>query len=460
MNIIHAFSRHVRRHAQIWRSCYVHLRRRHAMTMSAALCYHTIFTLVPLLLLAMLVLKSMGLVDKGREYLDEALTNAGLREIATVGATASGRTDAGEPPSRPASQGAGGGRGRTRDLAEYIGRQIDQIDAKITFGALGPVGLILLIWTAQGLVATMEDSLNRIFDVSRGRSWRRRALAYCAVVILAPLLLTGAAILGDTVARAAGGLAWLAAPVGFLRWIMPPAVGVLVLAGVYTWLPNMPVRFTAALGGAVAAVVLWEIVKGGFFLYVDRVIAHASFYGALGALPLFLFWLYLSWAAFLLGAQLTAILNDRHGLVFAHASTPAPTGPWPRLTVTLAVAKNYRDGGQPQPATLGEVAAQAGLHKAHAHHLLDQLIAAGVVLRAVPSGPSPEARHEPAYLLARPPEALPLLAVLGLLPPADSAPGPGDPAIAAALQTAQARTAGALGEITLADLLGPARKPG
>ncbi|MCY2929854.1 MAG: YihY family inner membrane protein [Planctomycetota bacterium] len=446
MNILHALSRQASFHARVWHSCFTHLRRQHAMTMSAALCYRTIFALAPLLLLAMLVLKSMGLVDRGREYLDDALTNAGLREIATVEAPASAPGDA-PAASRPAGRAATGARGRARNIAEYIGRQLDQIDAKITFGALGPVGLILLVWTAQGLVATMEDSLNRIFNVSRGRSWRRRALTYCAVVTLGPLLLTAAAILADTATRTAGGVGWLAGPVGFVRLVMPPAVGVLVLAGVYTWLPNTPVRFASAVAGAVATVALWEVVKGGFFLYVDRVIAHASFYGAMGAAPLFLLWLYLSWAAFLLGAQLTAILNDRHGLVFSHPSAPAPTGPWPLLAVS------------PRPPTLGEVAALAGLHQAHVQRLLEQLAAANVVLPTVSPGPGPGPRHEPSYVLARAPECLPLLAVLGLLPPADSPPGPGDPAILAALQATQTRTAKALGEITLADLLDPARKP-
>ncbi|MCY2924318.1 MAG: YihY/virulence factor BrkB family protein [Planctomycetota bacterium] len=329
MNLVQPLSRYAQRHALVWRSCYVQLRRCHAMTMSAALCYRTIFALIPLLLLALLGLKSMGLVDKGRHYLDDLLTNAGLREIATVDSSASAAAEGSAAGSQPASRGA---RGRTFNIADIISRQIDRVESKLTFSALGPIGAVLLVWTALGLLVTMEDFLNRIFDVPRGRSWRRRILTYWAVVTLGPLFLS---------------------------------------AAVYTWMPNTRVRFPAALAGAAAAVALWVIAKQAFFIYVSRV-AHKSLYGAMGALPLFLLWVYLSWAIFLLGAQLTAVLNDPRFLL-GSAVRPPLAGPWQRLAATVAVAGRFLDPSAPAPASAAEVAARAHLSEADALHILAQL---------------------------------------------------------------------------------------
>ena len=168
----------------------------------------------------------------------------------------------------------------------------------------------------------------------------------------------------------------------------------------------------------------------------------------MGALPLFLLWVYLSWAVFLLGAQLTAILNDPRAALAA--DDEGASGPWGRLRAALAVARRFGDAAASRPAGLGELAALAGLSETDARRLLDQLAAAGVVI-ATASSDSPQ---ETLYVLARAPECLPLLDVLGLFPAANpSADVAGDPAVAAALQTARSRTAKAMGELTLADVL-------
>lgn len=446
MILVQALSRHAHRQAQVWRSCYVQLRARHALTMSAALCYRTIFALVPLLLLGLLVLKSMGMVDRGRQYLDDILSNAGLRTIATTDSSASGAEEEPACPSQPAGRDA-----RDKTVADHIRQQIDSIESKLTFSALGPVGAVLLIWTALGLLVTMEDFLNRIFGVSQGRSWRRRVLTYWGVVTLGPLFLSAATYLGNAATCAVVGLPCMGPLVILAAWITPLAVGVLVLAGIYTWMPNTRVRFGPAIAGSAVSVALWILAKRAFFVYVERV-AHKSLYGAMGALPLFLLWMYLSWAIFLLGAQLTAVLNDPRILLAGTGQTPL-SGPWQRLAATLAVASRFL-GACPAPASAADVGDQAQLSESDAQNILAGLAEANILAVTAPTDAQPES----GYVLARAPECLPLLAVLGLAPAAQLPPS-ADPAITQALQQAQARLAKAVGELTLADVLNPARKP-
>ena len=48
----------------------------------------------------------------------------------------------------------------------------------------------------------------------------------------------------------------------------------------------------------------------GFHIYVADLHAYQSIYGALAAVPIMLFWMYLAWAVILGGAELTALLLD------------------------------------------------------------------------------------------------------------------------------------------------------
>src|SRR5439155_880647 len=72
-------------------------------------------------------------------------------------------------------------------------------------------------------------------------------------------------------------------------------------------IPHRRVYVRHALAGALLATILIELAKRGFALYI----AHSSYeqmYGAIAIVPIFIFWIYLSWVLVLLGASVTASL--------------------------------------------------------------------------------------------------------------------------------------------------------
>jgi len=69
----------------------------------------------------------------------------------------------------------------------------------------------------------------------------------------------------------------------------------------------VPFRFAAA-GGLIAGA-LFELSKNAFAFYVTNLAHYEKIYGALGALPVFLIWLYVAWVVVLAGSEIVFCLQ-------------------------------------------------------------------------------------------------------------------------------------------------------
>jgi len=78
----------------------------------------------------------------------------------------------------------------------------------------------------------------------------------------------------------------------------------------YTVVPNVQVLWRNALAGGLFAAVLLETAKYLFAASMKTFTSYQIIYGAIAALPIFLVWIYISWVIILLGAIVTATLND------------------------------------------------------------------------------------------------------------------------------------------------------
>jgi len=443
---------------RLWRHCRLKLRQNNARAMSAALAFHTIFALIPVLVLALLAVKAAGTLGDYKQSLAKSLDAAGLRNISLAP-----RRPASAPASRPGSLPAGGAKptaatqpARADSVADWIERLADRVQQKLTFGRAGPIGVGLLVWSAVMMLVTIERSLNRIFGAPRSRSMARRLALYWSVLTLGPLLLSATVYSADFAAEAMKGLpvlSWLVAAAG---WVAPVIVGVALLGALYTLVPNTKVHFAAALAGAFVAVMLWLMAKWAFMLYVTQL--AGSVYGALGLLPLFLIWINISWWLFLFGAQLAHTAANLDRLQAAERTEKLILTAWDMLAAGLAVGRHYLDGHGPMQ--LGDVADRLRLTEAATGTLLEQLAAAGAL---APAGPA----HERAYVPARPLEKIRVLDLLGMgpeLPAPASAetaeplapslpPHRHDPATQAVLDRVRDRTDAALKDLTLADVL-------
>ncbi len=396
-----SWARFVRLQIQLWRHCVRRLYTNNAMAMSAALSFRTIFTIVPVLVLGFLILKSVGSVDQGKVLLRNFLNEAGLAEISYQEPA---RTAA-EGTTLPAAPGQVDQAGpRTISVADQIEKLVESTEKKLTLGSLGPVGAALFIWTAITLLTTIERSLNRIFEAHRPRALVRRVFLYWSVLTLGPLIVVGCSIGLGRVAEAAQSLPAFSTVIAAAWWTAAFLLGVGVVAILYSQLPNTDVLLRSALTGAIITVPLWLIGHWGFNQYVQRV-AGKSIYGAMGLVPLFLMWLNLFWWVFLFGAQLAHSVSHLGRLSRADRPGRLNLGPWDYLGGILAVARwqEFEDG----PIRLDDIADALSMRGEDAERLVWQLCEVGLICRIAD-------QRRKVYVLVRPADRISIKEVLSL----------------------------------------------
>lgn len=77
----------------------------------------------------------------------------------------------------------------------------------------------------------------------------------------------------------------------------------------FNWvLPSCKVRLRYAVIAGFLTMILFEIAKYGFILYLHYVPTYRLIYGALSTIPIFLIWMYVSWLIILLGALVCQLM--------------------------------------------------------------------------------------------------------------------------------------------------------
>lgn len=173
------------------------------------------------------------------------------------------------------------------------------------------VGTLFLLASALLLLGSVENALNRIWQVKKPRPLLRRLALHAAMLLTGPVLVGASWWATSWLLAASGGVlprqpGWLqhAAQLG------PALLGAAAFAGLFHFVPNTAVRVRdAAIGGLLAAVA-FECGKRGFAVYLANTTpAYRTVYGALAPLLAFLLWVYYSWFVTLAAALVSANLS-------------------------------------------------------------------------------------------------------------------------------------------------------
>jgi membrane protein len=321
--VLHGFQRH---------RCPLH---------AASLTYYSLLALVPVLVLALGLARSLGGADllrhRASTQLDAWLTQ--MERPATQASTNlpapvwGAKTQEEVEVVRLFGQQA-------RDVTEKLFKQVEHID----FRTLGLIGLLLLLWTVIGVLEKIENSFNEIWGVTRCRSVVRKFTDYTSVSIVLPILIVAASsipvvsrvmelmnktlgsVTPETVRGFMGG--------SFLRAVIPLILGTLMFAFLLGFMPNERVKLKPALiGGFVTMLLFAAWLKICAMLQVG-IAGNSMVYGGFALLPILLLWMYTSWQIVLIGAEIAFAAQNRDTYILEQYASKAS----PRTRVMLACA--------------------------------------------------------------------------------------------------------------------------
>ena len=347
--------------------------------LSAALTYQVIFALVPLLVVMLAVVKGVGGFSSVGGSVQEFILKNILPRM-------------GPPPEGTAPGG--------KDLAG----QIDEFIQKVNATAIGVVGALALLYTSISLLTSIEKVFNRIWGIKEPRPILRRLTVYWTFLTLSPILL--AASLSMTTFVTSNKLySWLTAHVPFFGTaalvLTPYFVAWIMFTGFYVFMPNTRVHPGAALIGALISGTAWEGMKTVYFWYNTHFVSNYTFYGALGSIPIFLLWVYLSWIIVLFGAEVAFAAQHVNTYKREIEETRLSAADRDRLAlvVCVEVVRPFIKGERPPAGE--EVATCLNAPVRIVNEILYELSTQGI-LRSVTL---PE-RKDPGYLPSRDPGVL------------------------------------------------------
>jgi membrane protein len=258
-----------------------------ASTWAAALAYYTIFSIGPLLLIAISI---AGLVF-GEQAAQGQITG---RVEGIVG----------------------------RDAAQVV-QGLLQAANKRQEGIIGTtIGIVTLLLGASGFFGQLQTALNEMWKVeppkrsvfqtivSRGLTF---VMVLGAGILVIALLAVSAAISAITAffgQLLPGPLAGIL--LGVVDFVVSFGVITAIFAAIYRVLPDTTVDWRDVWLGAAFTALLFVIGKVALGIYLGRASVGSAF-GAAGSLVVLLVWIYYSAQIFLFGAEFTQVFSNKYG---------------------------------------------------------------------------------------------------------------------------------------------------
>jgi membrane protein len=328
-------------------------------------------------------------------------------------------------------------------IAQYVGspdisQQLLGFVHNMRVGALGSVGAVTLILTDISLLGTIENALNHSWGVAKGRSYLRKFTDYLSITFVVPLLLVTALTLtaGFTKSEA------------FLKGLSFLASFALIWAGyfvLFVFFPNTKVKWRPALAGSFITALLWSIAQWAYIRFQYGVTSYQAYYGALAAIPVFLVWIYFSWAIVLLGVEFAVVFQRG---VFRPSQEAIPPDFMRRVVLLILTRIGERMTGRGDSVTAGTIAYELGVSEERVLPTILGLREGGILAEAETSVDSKPV-HE--LLLTRSPASIRLAEALEC---ATRTERPMEPRIEHVIGTIEEAERGALGDTTVLDLIG------
>lgn len=246
---------------------------------AAALTYNSLMAIVPILALALSIVRRLGMSE---------VTEQKIAEIAAL---------------------------MPEQMKEVVFRILDQVH-NADFSALGIIALAWLAWIVLQILNCIEMSFNRIWGVAAPRRFSRKFSDYLSVLIVVPVLLTAASAFNASLAShsVAGLIGYRIGPDFFLYAhalsVLPLIATWAAFVFLYAIMTNTQILPISAIVGGFMGGSLWFFWEQIYLKVQISIGQFNAVYAAFASIPVFLLWLYVSWQILLLGAEIGFALQN------------------------------------------------------------------------------------------------------------------------------------------------------
>ena len=272
------------------------------------------------------------------------------------------------------------------EIIERFSEQREVMDKLIQFayswllnvkgGIIAGIGTAALLWSALGLLSSIESALNSIWKVPIARSYSRKINDYLATMLICPIFfVTSSSItvfLSTQLAATAQSNVIIEVVSPLLLFILklfPFFLSWILFTYIYLFIPNTKIFLRSALIAGILGGTAFQLWQWLYIHFQIGVASYGAIYGSFAAFPLFLMWLQISWLILLAGAELAFEIENDLFVPFRKAITLS--GKAAALLITFRCIEAFVKGSPIQ--TDRSLAHELGISLNHLHSILDTL---------------------------------------------------------------------------------------
>lgn len=175
--------------------------------------------------------------------------------------------------------------------------------------AMGLVSALLFVWLVFWMMISVERVFNNVWRVRKSRNIFKRVSFYIAILLIAPfviiLFFSGSIVYSNLLKGVGLDIDYFESIASVLAWVLFYIVAALTFSAMYKFIPNHKVLYSNALRASAISALAFTVLQ---YLYLETqlfVTRLNMVYGAVAAIPLFMFWMNFGWFIILFGAELS-----------------------------------------------------------------------------------------------------------------------------------------------------------
>lgn len=210
---------------------------------------------------------------------------------------------------------------------------------------LGIISFISLIFIIVIMLARIEITFNKIWNVKKHRDLFKRFVSFWTFITLGTFFVTLILALSLIFTERYLGF-WLSGEQISQSSILDHiffTFNFLIFIMAYYFIPNTKVKPSAALLAGTISGFLFISLKRLYAFYTSNIVSYGQIYGSLSIIPIFLLWLYLIWLIILIGAIISYLFQHRSSLQYMlnRNSLNSDLNNLTQIAILISLYKNY-----------------------------------------------------------------------------------------------------------------------